>query len=98
MKRFVRFLPLFALMALMAAPVWSAEGRTPVWTDGTIIGADGRYILTRNIVGVGGTPVIEIAASNVDLDLNGREFASELIRPNPMRGGPSVVEDPGLRE
>jgi parallel beta-helix repeat protein len=71
MKRFVRFLPVFALAVIVAIPAWSAEGRTPVWTDGTIIGADGAYIVTRDIIGAGIGPVITIAAVNVTLDLNG---------------------------
>ena len=49
----------------------AAEGRTPVWVPGTVIAAPGRYILTRNLVGGGAVPTVDIAAPNVDLDLNG---------------------------
>jgi parallel beta-helix repeat protein len=59
------------LALLAVSPLLAAEGRTPVYLAGTLIGADGRYILTRNITGGGGIPVITIAAANVDLDLNG---------------------------
>ena len=47
----------------------AAEGRTPVWLPGTVLGAAGRYIVTRNLAGPG--PIITITAGNVDLDLNG---------------------------
>ena len=46
-------------------------GRRPVWMPGTVIGVDGSYTVTRNIVAVGPVPVITIIAPNVDLDLNG---------------------------
>lgn len=60
------------LLGMLASPALAAEGRTPVFLDGTVIVADGRYILTRNIVSGGaGFPVIDIVASRVDLDLNG---------------------------
>lgn len=49
----------------------AAEGRIPVFAPGTVIPSPGKYVLTRNLDGNGGTPVIEIAASNVELDLNG---------------------------
>ena len=50
----------------------AAEGRTPIWLPGTVINADGRYVVTRNIVGAG-LPAIEIQtpATRVELDLNG---------------------------
>lgn len=68
---FVSFLAVVTL-GLLAPPAAAAEGRTPVFLDGTVIVADGRYVLTRNIVsGGGGSPVIDIAAGRVDLDLNG---------------------------
>jgi parallel beta-helix repeat protein len=57
---------------VLALPAMSAEGRTPVFLDGTVIAADGKYFLSRNIISGGaGTPVIDIAAPKVDLDLNG---------------------------
>ena len=49
----------------------AAEGRTPVWLPGTVINADGRYVVTRNIIGLGLAPAIDIQASFVELDLNG---------------------------
>jgi parallel beta-helix repeat protein len=52
-------------------PALAAEGRTPVFLDGTVIITDGKYILTRDIVSVSGLPVITILTANVDLDLNG---------------------------
>jgi parallel beta-helix repeat protein len=57
----------FALLSIAAI---AAEGRIPVWAPGTVLGVDGKYIVTRNIAGGGGA-VITIAAPNVDLDLNG---------------------------
>lgn len=59
------------LLALTALPALSAEGRTPVWLPGTPIVADGRYVVTRNLVGGAGVPLIDIRANNVELDLNG---------------------------
>jgi parallel beta helix pectate lyase-like protein len=57
--------------ALAAAlPAFSAEGRIPVFAP-SVLGVDGKYIVTRNIVGTGAAPVINITAPNVDLDLNG---------------------------
>jgi parallel beta-helix repeat protein len=59
-------------MVFTALPALAAEGRTPVWLPNTTIATDGRYIVTRNITGAGGPgALITIAASNVDLDLNG---------------------------
>jgi parallel beta-helix repeat protein len=55
---------------LLSVAALAAEGRIPVWAPGTVLGADGKYIVTRNIVGAGGA-VITIGAPNVDLDLNG---------------------------
>ncbi len=64
-------LAISAVTLVVVLPAIAAEGRTPVFLDGTIIGSDGRYILTRNITSAGAGAVITIAASNVDLDLNG---------------------------
>ncbi len=71
MKRAIVVVALLVSTIVLALPASAAEGRTPVFLDGTIIGADGRYVLTRNIVGAAGVPVITIAGANVDLDLNG---------------------------
>jgi parallel beta-helix repeat protein len=69
-KSWIRF-SIVALVLGVALPALAAEGRTPVFLDGTVLGADGKYILTRDIVSVSGVPVISIVAANVDLDLNG---------------------------
>ncbi len=71
MNRFVRILSVCAVVCILALPAWSAEGRRPVWVPGTIIGVDGHYIVTRDIIGGAGTPIIDIAAPRVTLDLNG---------------------------
>ena len=62
---------MLVVCALAAAlPAFAAEGRIPVFAP-SILGVDGKYIVTRNIMGTGAAPVINITASNVDLDLNG---------------------------
>jgi parallel beta-helix repeat protein len=58
------------IVPLFAGVVLAAEGRTPVFLPGTLLGVDGKYIVTRNLVGGAGA-VITIGAPNVDLDLNG---------------------------
>jgi len=58
-----------SLLIFTLPPSFAAEGRTPVWLPGTAIGAPGRYIVTRNLIG--GAPTISITVGNVDLDLNG---------------------------
>ena len=84
MNRFARFLLLFALVCVLTLPAWGAEGRRPVWVPGTILGVDGHYIVTRDIVGAAG-PIIDIAAPRVTLDLNG--FTLE----NAGGAGPVIV-------
>jgi parallel beta-helix repeat protein len=84
MNHFARTLLLLSLACALAIPALAAEGRQPVWVPGTIIGADGHYILTRNVIGAGG-PVSDIAASRVTLDLNG--FTVE----NAGGAGPVIV-------
>ena len=71
MRKGVFFLSVLVILCLAALPAWSAEGRRPVWVDGTIIGADGHYIVTRDILSSGLGPIITIASPNVTLDLNG---------------------------
>jgi hypothetical protein len=62
---------MLVVCALAAAlPMFAAEGRIPVFAP-SVLGVDGKYIVTRNIVGTGAAPVIEITSPNVDLDLNG---------------------------
>ncbi len=58
------------IIPFLASAVFAAEGRTPVFAPGSFLGADGKYIVTRNIAGGAGS-VITIGAPNVDLDLNG---------------------------
>ena len=69
-RRFVRLL-LIVCLTLAPLATFAAEGRTPVWASGTVITASGRYIVTRNLTPVAASPVIDIAAPDVDLDLNG---------------------------
>lgn len=59
------------LVLLVALPALAAEGRTPIWLPGTSITNDGRYVVTRNLIGGSGVPIIDIRADRVDLDLNG---------------------------
>lgn len=82
-RRIFRSLSLALLWAGSALPpVLAAEGRIPIFAP-LVIGANGRYIVTRNIAG-GAAPVINIAAPSVDLDLNG----FTLTQP---AGGPAVI-------
>jgi parallel beta-helix repeat protein len=69
----IRCCATFFCVIIAGVSSFGAEGRTPIWTSPTVISAAGRYVVTRNIAGPGGGPVIEILASNVDLDLNGME-------------------------
>jgi parallel beta-helix repeat protein len=84
MKR--RTLVLAALL-LACSTAALAQGRTPVWLPGTVIGANGSYFVARDIVAAGAAPVITITAPNVDLDLNGHT----LTVPG---GGPAVISVP----
>jgi parallel beta-helix repeat protein len=58
------------ILPFIAGAVLAAEGRIPVFAPGSFLGADGTYIVTRNLAGGAGA-VITIGAPNVDLDLNG---------------------------
>jgi parallel beta-helix repeat protein len=69
LRRLVRISAVL-IVPLSVGIVLAAEGRTPVFAPGTFLGADGRYIVTRNLAGGAGA-VITIGAPNVDLDLNG---------------------------
>jgi parallel beta-helix repeat protein len=68
-RKFVRASLILTLL-FFAMQALAAEGRIPVWASGTLLGADGKYIVTRNIVGGAGSTIL-IGAPNVDLDLNG---------------------------
>ena len=76
MPKFVRVAGCGLILVLLAGaiPVLGAEGRTPIWQPVTLgAGSTGKYIVTRNLVSVGG-PVITVAGSggeNIDIDLNG---------------------------
>jgi parallel beta-helix repeat protein len=69
LRSFVR-VSVVLIVPFLAGTVLAAEGRTPVFAAGTFLGADGKYIVTRNLAGGAGS-VITIGAPNVDLDLNG---------------------------
>jgi parallel beta-helix repeat protein len=69
LRSFVR-VSVVMIVPFLAGAVLAAEGRTPVFAPGTLLGADGKYIVTRNLIGGAGS-VITIGAPNVDLDLNG---------------------------
>ncbi len=71
MRKRLQLVSLLILACSAAVPAIAAEGRTPVYLDGTVILADGKYVMTRNIVSAAGVPVIDIVAPYVDLDLNG---------------------------
>lgn len=62
---------LLFVAALSARPAFAAEGRTPVFLPGTVLTQDGKYVVTRPLVGGGGGPVLTVSGGNVDLDLNG---------------------------
>jgi parallel beta-helix repeat protein len=70
MQRTIVRASLVLTLPFLAAGALAAEGRTPVWASGTLLGADGKYVVTRNIA-AGAGAVILIGAPNVDLDLNG---------------------------
>ncbi len=57
-----------ATLMLTLTSAWALEGKTAIYAPTTIT-TSGSYILTRNISGA--APLITIAASDVELDLNG---------------------------
>jgi hypothetical protein len=61
---------LASFLAALPGALLAAEGAAPIWQPTTIT-QPGKYILTRNVNASSVAPVITIAASNVDLDLNG---------------------------
>lgn len=76
----------FLLVALVVFGTLAGEGRVPIYQFPTTITQPGNYILTRNLVGppvAPGLPMIDIQASDVDIDLNG--FAME------YQGGTEMV-------
>jgi parallel beta-helix repeat protein len=73
MKKMIALTCVLAGILLAVPLAMGAEGRTPIWLDNTVINADGRYVVTRNLASVTGLPVIDIQdpARRVELDLNG---------------------------
>jgi hypothetical protein len=62
------------LLAISAIPALAAEGRIPVWQPISIApGGEGKYILTRDIIGGAAISVIDVQPGTVavDIDLNG---------------------------
>ena len=71
MSSFFRKLILLSLALLVPLLAMAGEGRIPIY-DKTFIAAPGKYVVTQNITPpVCGPPVIFVAVSDVDLDLNG---------------------------
>ena len=107
-RKFVRASLILTLL-FSTAEALAAEGRIPVWAAGTVLGADGKYIVTRNIAGGAGSTIL-IAAANVDLDLNGFTVGGGgapvisvlagadhvTIRNGVLTGGTIGIEVPGL--
>jgi parallel beta-helix repeat protein len=73
MRRTLAVVSFLALLCLAVPLTMAAEGRIPIWLPGTAITADGSYVVTRNLTGGAGIPLIEIRdpARRVELDLNG---------------------------
>lgn len=84
MRRMVPLSLAVFTIVLAAGPALAAEGRTPVFAPGPIA-ATGKYILTRDIVGTGVGPAIDITVGDVDLDLNGFTVS------NAGGGGPAIL-------
>jgi hypothetical protein len=96
------------MLSFGASLVLAAEGRTPVFLPGVVLGADGKYIVTRNL-SIAAGPVITIAGPNVDLDLNGFLLSGGgapvisvmggvdhvTIRNGVLAGGPIGIDIPG---
>ena len=97
---------LAVLSAVASLPALGAEGRTPIFQPTVISGAGGRFVVTQNISAGGSAPIIDITATNVDLDLNGfelRHLATNVpvirtvnpgtsIRHGQIRGGARGIE------
>jgi parallel beta-helix repeat protein len=69
------------LLAAPGVPALAAEGRTPVFLPGSVLAADGNYVVTRNLVASTG-PAITICGADVDLDLNGMVVSTNDINAN----------------
>jgi parallel beta-helix repeat protein len=84
MTKITKAVVVLAGIAAASRPGLAAEGRIPVFAPGTVLAADGKYIVTRNI-SAAAAPIITIAAGNVDLDLNGFTLSA------PGGGGDLIV-------
>ena len=72
MSRLIWRTAVLVLIGVVALPAIAGEGRTPIYQYPTVINTPGKYIVTRNIDGMGGpAAVIDVQAANVDIDLNG---------------------------
>ena len=71
MRDWILWFRALAILLATVAPAFAGEGRIPIW-EPTAITAAGKYIVTRNINGPPGVPVIDILASGVDIELNGQ--------------------------
>lgn len=73
-KTFRRFVVAAILVAAATPAVLGAEGRIPIWAPVVIgPGAEGKYIVTRDVFAFAGSPVVTIlpGTAAVDIDLNG---------------------------
>lgn len=76
------------VIGLAALTALAGEGRVPIWQVGSVISNPGKYIVTRNINAAGsGGPAITVAASDVDLDLNGFVVSNDNTNPVVLAGG-----------
>lgn len=66
----IRF-TILAVVCFASVAAVAGEGREPIYQDPTNIVNSGKYIVTRDIQGVSGLPIIDVQAPNVDIDLNG---------------------------
>ena len=51
-------LSIVCILPLVATAAIAAEGRTPVFAPGTVLGVDGKYIVTRNIAAAVGAVLL----------------------------------------
>ncbi len=69
-KSLATFFFVLFVAVLAVLPAFADEGRIPISRPGTVIGANGKYVVTRPLSG-GGGPIVTVGAPNVDIDLNG---------------------------
>jgi len=66
------------VLGLGALPAVAAEGRIPLPFAGPppyVLAAPGKYIVTRNL-GIAAGPLLDVAANDVEIDLNGMQLTS----------------------